>query len=124
MGQSNTEQLREAAARYITTLDTADKSRINEAITSLAAALQEYQASNQEDALTPRERLIRRAFELHDYEIDAVLEYIDRLEDIADIVLSEAAKDEVGIPFDEAIKELGFDRAQLEKIARDEGWMK
>ena len=77
-----------------------------------------------EKALTPRERLIQRAFEISDYEIEAVLDYIDQLEDLADIAVSKSRKDEVGIPFEEAIKDLGLDPERLEKIARDEGWIK
>jgi hypothetical protein len=74
--------------------------------------------------LNAREELIQRALAMTEDEAGTILDYIEQLEDLEDITVSEARKDEVGIPFDEAIKELGFDPERLEKIARAEGWMK
>ena len=74
--------------------------------------------------LNPREELIQRALAMAEDEASTILGFIEQLEDLEDIAVSESRKDEVGIPFDEAIKDMGFDPQRLEKIARDEGWMK
>lgn len=74
--------------------------------------------------LNAREALIQRALAMSEDEASTVLDYIEQLEDLEDIAVSESRKDEVGIPFDEAIQDMGFDPERLEKIARDEGWMK
>jgi hypothetical protein len=65
------------------------------------------------NALTPRERLIQRAFEMSNTEIEAVLDYIDNLEDLEDAAIIESRRDEVGIPLDDALKQLGFTREEL-----------
>ncbi len=74
--------------------------------------------------LNPREELIQRALAMTDDEVRTILDFLEQLEDLEDIAVSESRKDEVGIPFDEAIQDMGFDPERLEKIARAEGWMK
>ena len=69
--------------------------------------------TEQVQVLTPRERLIQRAFEISDYEIEAVLDYIDQLEDLADAAVIASRRDEVDIPLDDALKQLGFTREEL-----------
>ena len=87
-----------------------------ETLKAIEAALKTRQglaAAHPENVLTPRERLIQRAFEISDYEIQTVLDYIDQLEDFADAAVIASRKDEVGIPLDDALKHLGFTREEL-----------
>ena len=74
--------------------------------------------------LSVREELIQRVLQMTEDKASTILDFIEELEDLEDIAISESRKDEIGIPFEEAIKELGFDPERLEKIAREEGWMK
>ena len=73
-----------------------------------------------EDSLTPREKLALRAFEISDLEVEAALDFLDRLEDIADAAVIAAHRDEVGIPLDDFLKELGYTREELIETAKAE----
>lgn len=76
---------------------------------------------NDTPKLTPREQLMQRVLEISDREIWAVLSFIDQIEDISDRATIEARKDEVGIPLDDVLKDLGLTRQQLMEVAKSEG---
>ena len=73
--------------------------------------------------LTPREQLIRRVLEMTDFEVTTTLSLVEHLEDIEDSAIIAARKGEVGIPFEDVIKEFDFTQERLNEIARAEGWM-
>ena len=74
--------------------------------------------------LTEREQLIETILQMSEDQIMAVAEFIQNLEDNEDLAIIEARKDEVGIPLDDALKELGFTRQQLMGVAKAEGLVK
>ena len=55
--------------------------------------------------------------------LDVYAYLIELQEDAEDLVISEARKDEVGIPLDNVLDELGFTRDELMEAARTEGLM-
>src|ERR1700682_1569843 len=116
MGNPNLPRFKELTAGW-------NRDDVLKAIKVIEEALKTDQgnAAHSENALTSRERLIQRAFEMSDAEIEAVLDYIDHLEDLKDIAVSESRKDEVGIPLDDALKQLGYTREELMDAAKAEG---
>lgn len=78
--------------------------------------------------LTQREQLIERILRMPANQVAVVEAFVEEMEDLlqdaVDLAIIEARKDEVGVPFDDVLNELGYTREGLEEIARAEGWMK
>ena len=71
--------------------------------------------------LNAREELIQRILAMTEEEASTILDYIEQMEDLEDIAVSESRKDEVGIPLDDALKQLGYTREELMEVAKAEG---